>query len=288
MNHRMIRSCTAGALAGLAVAVVTLSARPGSGQAASSPTYLLVGAERAPGGTCATTNFVLDVAIGAGVVPERTASTSYVLLGGFAAALETVRNGAPWSSGVSPLVGPLLGGTAHALHGADLDVGPSTSVLVGGVSASVTGRAADRVAFTLPAQAAPGWKAVAATTTGGTSTLPNGIGVLPLVETPQPVAVNVPFRVTYRGTQGDVVYLAVANARFPVAIPVAPYHFGLGLHPGALLGVVGPLPVLAPDGVLHLDFPGLPLPRPLHVQMLGIPVASPGYGPGSFTNVLDL
>jgi len=221
-------------------------------------------------------------------VVEHAISAGFALLGGFNASIDAPTTGRPWLSGVVPLHGPLLGGTTHTVHGTELHLGAATNVTVGGAAAAVSSRARDHVTLTLPRQVAPGWKLVTATNEGGTAALVRGIGVLPLLDKAHAVAVGEPFRITYRGTQGDILYLAAAGARFPAPVPVPPYHHGLELHLGALLALVGPIPVSDPSGVFHLDLPGFVFARPLYVQMLGVPVGNPGYGPGCFTNVIEL
>jgi len=259
-------------------------------QAASSAAYFLPGCELGSGGVCASTAFRLEASFGGGAVAERADGASFRLLGGFNAAIEAPVSGMPWVTGVRPVYGPLLGSSARfTVHGSELDLGTGTNVTIGGRAATVLSRARDHVVVTLPAQPAPGWQPVTVTNGGGTAVLPQGVGVLPLLEKPHAIEIGRPFRITYRGTPGDIVFLAVASAKFPFTVSIPPYHHGFALNLGALLGpVLGPFPVIDPSGALHLDFPGVPLVRPIHVQMLGLPTANPGYAPGSFTNVIAL
>jgi len=282
-----LSSCIA-TLVVLAAAVLLDVAAPAGAQAASSPTYLLVASEVAPGGRCVSTGFRLDLALGAGGVAPPASSANFRLPGGFNAALDVTTTGSPWLTGVSPPYAPILGGTVHSLHGAELDLGAATNVTVGGAAATVTARFKDRITITMPLQQTPGWQPVVATNSGGTATLARGIGVLPLVEMPRPFVANEPFRITYRGTPGDVVYVVVTGARLPFAVTIPPYNHGLELNLGTLLGLVGPLPVFDPSGLAHLDFPGLNPGAPVYVQMFGLPAANPGYAPGTFTNVIKL
>lgn len=261
-----------------------------SAQAASSTTRFLPGCEASNGGVAGSTTFRLEASFGSGVVPTRAGSTNYRLLGGFNAAIEAPAAGRPWLTGVRPLYGPILGGTArYDVHGTELQLGAATNVTIGGRTAPVVSRTRDRVAVTLPAQPAPGWQPVTVTNAGGTAHLPRGIGILPMVDRPHAVEINQPFRVTYRGAQGDLVFLAVAGGKLPFAISIPPYHHGLELNIGALIGTVaGPFVVTDPIGELHFDFPGIPFVRPIYVQMLGLPASNPGYVPGCFTNVMAL
>ena len=259
-------------------------------QATSSTNYFIPGAEPANGGVAASTSFRLEASFGSGVVADRSDSANYRLLGGFNAAIEAPTTGQPWLTGVRPLYGPILGSAGpFTMHGTELDLGSATNVTIGGRAATVLARAKDQVNVTLPLQPAPGWQPVTATNAAGTAHLTRGIGILPMVDRPHAIEINQPFRVTYRGTRGDIVFLAVAGGKFPFAISIPPYHHGLELNIGALIGpVVGPFVVTDPNGELHLDFPGIPFVRPIYVQMLGLPVSSPGYAPGSFTNVMAL
>ena len=270
--------------------LLALAAAASAQQSASSPSYFLPGGERAPGGQCASTNFRMEVAVGAGAVAQLSSSANFKLLGGFNAVSEAPVAGQPWLSGAAPMYGPYLGGTTHFLHGHELALGAATNVAIGGHAATVINRWPDRLQVRLPAQSSPGWKSVTAVNTGGTAHLsPRGIGILPMSETGWAIEIGQPFRVTYRGTSGDVIFVAVATARFPAPIPIAPYNYGFELNLGALVGLLGPFPVTSPTGEFHLDFPaGIPLVRPMYVQMLGLPTGSPGYQPGCFTNTISL
>lgn len=287
MNHQGVIPLL---LLGFAAVALVLPLAASAQQSASSPTYFLPGAERAPGGQCASTNYRMEVAIGVGIVAQLANSTNFRLRGGFNAVSQVPIAGQPWLSGALPRYGPYLGGTTHFLHGYELNLGTSTNVTIGGRPATVLGRWPDRVQVKLPAQTAPGWQPVVAVNTGGTAHLsPHGIGILPLCETGWAIEIGQPFRVTYRGTQGDFIYVVVATGKFPFPVPIPPYNYGLELNLGALVGLLGPIPVTSPTGEFHLDFPaGIPLVRPIYVQMLALPIGSPGYQPGCFTNTIAL
>ena len=259
-------------------------------QSSSSSTYFLPVGEQASGSSCTSSKFKLDASFGSGVVPQHSTSENFKLLGGFNAAIEAPTIGMPWLTGVLPLYGPILGSIVpFTIHGTELDLGTVTSITIGGRSAPVMGRKKDLVQVQLPAQPAPGWQPVTATIPNiGSSTLPEGIGILPMIEKAWAIEVNQPFRITYRGTQGDIIYIAVAGAKYPFPAPIPPYNFGLELNFGALLGFVGPIQVTNPSGEFHLDIPGIPFIRPIFVQMLGLPIGNTGYQPGCFTNTISL
>jgi len=256
-------------------------------QAASSPGHFLVGGELAPGGDAVSPGWRLTGSFGSGVTATRAVSANHVLVGGFVAGLDASVPGRPWLTGAVPRYAPYHGGLSVSLHGTELSLGATTTVALGATPAAVTSRARDQVAITVPAGLAPGWRAVALTNSGGTALLPRGVGILPMAEKNRAVAMGEPFRITYRGFPGDVVFLAVATHSLPFAITIPPYHHGLELNPASLIGLLGPLPVTGPAGDLNLNFPGITFTRPVAIQMLGLHTR-PALGPGSFTNVLDL
>jgi len=276
--------------AGLAAATaIWFLASTATTQPSSSTTYFLPATERAPGGQCSSTTYRLEAVIGAGVVARQAFSSNFKILGGFNTASDTPIAGQPWMTCATPMYGPILGGTTHTLHGHELALGPATNITIGGKSATVLSRAPGQVKVTLPAQTAPGWQPVTATNSGGTAHLsPRGVGILPMVEKAWAIEINQPFRITYRGTQGDIFFIAVAGAMIPGPAPIPPYHHGLELNFGALLGFLGPLQVTDPSGEFHLDIKGIPFVRPIYLQILGLPTANPGYSPGSFTNTIAL
>jgi hypothetical protein len=259
-------------------------------QAAASENHLLVAPEVATGGACNSSNFALTASFGDGAAPTRAASANFQLLGGFNAAPDTPTTGSPWITGVLPRYGPVLGSTTvpYAVHGAELALGTTTNVTIGGQTAKVTARTNAKVMAQLPAQTSPGWKDVTLTNSGGTAYLPRGVGILPMAETSHAVEIGRPFRVTYRGTPGDIIYFAASIGQLPFTAVIPPYKHGVELNIGALLAFIGPLPVTDPSGEFHIDFPGFPFARPICIQFLGLPTANPGYAPGSFTNLLSL
>ena len=271
------------------VTVFVLSPVATAQSTASSLNYFVLCPEHANGGLSASTNFKMESAVGEGVVGKFAFSTNYKLLGGVNACADTPVAGSPWLSGTAPFYGPLLGGTSHTVHGHNLDLGVSTSATVGGFAAAVTTTAKDRLVIKLPAQSSPGYKPITATNSGGTAHLsPKGIGVLPLIELDWAIDIGQPWKFTYRGTQGDILYLAVTAAKLPGPVPIGPYHHGFELNLGAFIGLIGPLPVTAADGTMTLNFPGFFFFRPIYVQALALPSVPAGYNPGSFTNTIAL
>ena len=115
---------------------------------------------------------------------------------------------------------------------------------------------------------------------------PQTVGVLPLVETDRGPAPKRAFDLVFRGTQSDLVILAVGLA------PITPIHipgirYGLGLHPGAMAVLIS-FPITTSAGVTHLPIPATaPWASPIYVQA-AVSTTNPSYGPASFTNVLAL
>lgn len=257
-------------------------------QAASSTSHFLVGAEVGAGGRSGSTNHRLDASFGCGVVPLAANAANTILAGGFAACLDAAVAGRPWLTGAKPLYVPYQGGVSLGLHGTELALGASTTAVIGAtpVAVPVTARTRDRVQVTIPTRTLePGWQPVAVWNAGGVSVLPRGVGVLPLLEKNRAIQIGEPFRVTYRGYPGDLVYIAIAGAKGrPIRIP--PYHGALRFNPGTLIEFFGPL-VAGPTGELHINGPSGRWARPVVVQMLGVH-RTPTLGSGAVTNVLEL
>jgi hypothetical protein len=264
-----------------------LAAGSAAAQTAISPLYVLEVSEPAPSARSAAGSYRLDQSLGCGVVAARAASGTHVLLGGYPALLEGTLAGRPCVTAVRPLFAPLLGGTALTIHGADLHLGGSPTAQVGGVAAAVGTRRDDQLTATLPRQTSPGWKPVAVTNAGGTGTLADAVGILPMLDRPRAVLSGAPFRLTYRGAPGDVAVWMLAGGSSPFPIPVPPFLHGLELDLATMVPLTASV-VTDPSGELHLDLPAVVLVRPLLVQAITALTTNPGYAPGAFTNALQL
>lgn len=255
-------------------------------QSASSPTHFLVGGEVAAGGTTQSIAHRLAGSFSSGVPAARSTSTNHVLLGGFPAAGDVPVAGRPWLTGVSPAFAPLLGGTPLVLHGTELNLGAALQITVGGVGAITGARTQASVQTTLPAQPRPGYRDVHVRSTAGDSTLPRGIGVLPLLEFPVAHQANVPVVLRYLGAQGDQVVLVLALGTLPAPFPIPGFHHGLELDLFSLLALPA-LPVTAADGRLEVQLPAAAPASPIFFQAFSL-TQNPGWFPGSFTNVARL
>ncbi len=276
------------ALALASMTPVLLSA-PARGQgSASSSGYLLVGSDQAPALLGASASYKIVGGLGSGVVPQRAQSTNFVLRGGFPTVVETSTTGRPWLTAATPPNTPLGGRTAHIVQGVELHLGPTTTVKVGGVPASVTSRSATALGITLGVQPEPGYHAIEVTNGGGSAHLNRGFGVRPLLEIERPfdAAGSYGSEIVYRGTQGDFVAWMLALGNSGQKIPLANYGWFFELSFVALT-VITVTPVSSPDGVVRLPLPAVQFSRPIHFQGLII-APSAAYKPGAFTNVVQL
>ena len=272
---------------GAVLGALLLTATASIAQPASSPNHFLVAETDAPGANCASAIYKLDVCVGGDFAADAS-SKSFSFLGGFKASLDAPVTGRPWITASYPFYANLFGGAAQQIHGTEFLLGPSANVTVGGVPAAVTARTPNRIDVVCPRQFAPGWQPITVTNSGGTAHLTKGVGVLPLLETVNPVEIGQPFQIRYRGNQGDLIYMAVTSLKSVAPAVLPPYHHGLELNLAGFLGLVGPFPVFNRDGTFTLSFPGVVFPRPIYVQMLALPTKNNSYEPGSFTNLISL
>jgi hypothetical protein len=265
-----------------ALALAPLAA-PLCAQSASSAGYFLVDGEVGPGGAAQSIVHQLHGTCSSGAPAARAASTGFVLLGGFPAAIEAPVAGRPWLCGVTPGDAPLLGGTALTLHGTELNLGAVPAITIGGVAAQAGARTNATIQVTLPALPRPGYQRVEVQNSLGTSTLPAGLGVMPLLDVPVARQALVPAALRYRGALADQVVFVLALGTFPFPIALPPFHHGLELDLASLL-VLPAMGVGDPGGVLRLDLPGVASSIPIFFQAFTL-TQNPGWFPGSFTNV---
>jgi IPT/TIG domain-containing protein len=268
-----------------AVAIVALTL-PLAAQSASGTTQFLVASEVAAGGSTQSFAHRLTGTLASGPLAKRATSTGYVLLGGFPAAIETPASGTPWLTHVAPAYAPLLGGTALTLHGTELNLGPVPQITIGGVAAVPGARTNATMQTTLPQQPVPGYQPVTVQNSYGSSTLPTGIGVLPLIDFPVAHQPNVPLGLRYLGAQGDQFVLALALGSNAAPLVLPPFHHGLQLDLFTLV-VLPAIPVTDPSGELTIGLPAVAPPVPIWLQGFSLS-QNPGWSPGSFTNVTRL
>ena len=252
----------------------------------ASKTWFAPVTQHAPGGGCQSTTYYLNAAVGAGAVAQPSGSATYRLAGGFTANLGVVSSGKPWLAGVTPRFATMRGKAALTLSGTEFDLGSTPTIKIGGQVAVVGTRVKHAITTLLPIQPAPGWQPVEVISSAGTTILPRGIGVLPMVMSDPAPASDVAFDLVFKGTKGDFVYWAVGAAQV-APIPIPGILYGLGLHPSAFVVVAG-FSIADNSGEARLPIP----PRSygtgtIYIQGL-FSTTNPGYAPASFSNVLRL
>ncbi|MCC6783408.1 MAG: hypothetical protein IT457_11250 [Planctomycetes bacterium] len=269
-----------GAVLGLGTALAAQSS-------ASSSTWFLSSIELASGEEQDTLLYKLRPQQGAGLVAHPCAmSATYVLEGGFPAALDATVLGSPWLTGVRPYYVPQRGSPTLTLHGTELNLGPTPIVTVGGQPATVGVRANSQLQITMPDQPVPGYQPVLVTSVFGNTILTEGVGVLPMIELLCPMLSDTPNGLRIRGTQNDVMVLAMSFglAGSPFALP--PYGYSFQLDFGLLVLSSGF--VLSGGDTLDLIVPPLALTGLIYVQTFTFSSSNPGYAPGSFSNVVRI
>ena len=173
-----------------------------------------------------------------------------------------------------------------SLDGTDL-TGSPTTVLVGGVQATITNATRDRVTVTLPFHPAPGWIPVTMQNNAGSTTNPRGLAVLPLLEADPTPAPGKAFDLVFRGSPGDQILWAMGIAVGP-PIPLPGALYGFAIVPPTFLVFSGFGVVTRADGILRLPIPPQSYPVGL-IYLQGLfRTSNPGYGPAAFSNVLRL
>jgi hypothetical protein len=182
-----------------------------------------------------------------------------------------------------PRFATLRGQGAVVLHGTEMNFGTPPVLTIGGQTAPLLVRSNDKLTTTLPIQTAPGWRPIVASNSLGTTTLPRGVGVLPMLDFPDAPAPALPSRLEVRGRQGDALVLLAALGAIP-PLPFRPFGHGLQLDLVTLL-LLPPFVITDPQGVFSIQTPaGTPVKVFLQALVL---TSDPGYAPGSFTNVVS-
>ena len=147
-------------------------------------------------------------------------------------------------------------------------------------------RTAESITTGLPMQFEPGWLSVEISNSHGTTVLPRGVGVLPLIETDPAPASGKEFDLVFRGTKGDQVIWALGLSQSRPLI-VTGLNFGFALGPPPYIILSG-FQITRDDGVLRFSSRAQKFPAGLlYIQAVFLS-ANPGYAPGSFSNVLRI
>ncbi|HEU4417374.1 MAG TPA: IPT/TIG domain-containing protein [Planctomycetota bacterium] len=252
---------------------------------ASSQTYFLVAAEWANGEETNTLLYNLRPSQGNGLVVEPISqSSTYVILGGFPAMLSATVIGRPWLTGVSPFYVPQFGNPQLTLHGTEMWLGGTPTVAIGGQNATVNGRTADTVLITMPGQPVPGLQPVQVTNNLGTTTLNEGVGVLPMLELREPLNGTDPNRIRYHGSPIEIVVLGIGQGLAPTPVVFPGFGYSLQLDPNTVVLTVAYLT----DAEGRVDIPLSPFPSGIFRVQALVFTNNPGYYPGSWTNQLPL
>lgn len=262
------------------------------GQAASSESYFLSAGAIASGAEAQSAGYRLRPAVGAAPGAGAASSALFILAAGFPAAIGVPASGRPWLAGVTPSLTTMNGAAPLVIHGRDLDLGPVPLLTIGGQTATVLTRTSSRLTTVVPAQPAPGKQAAAASNALGTTVLPDGLTVLPMIGFEPAFAPFEPSTLVYRGTTGDLVIIVISAGLSPVPIVAPPFGHAIRVDiPGIALWIpptMQLLPVLDPGGAFRITFPPIPF-VPTGIAIQGLAVSGhPGYAPGAFTNVVVL
>ena len=259
-------------------------------QTTVSKNYVLIAPTISPFGRTDSTTYTL-VAANSDVPTTPLASANFTLAGGFIPTLGATVTGRPLLTAVTPRFVTPKSGAVLTLYGTEFGLGSSVTVTIGRRSAQVLSRAQDRITVRLPFAAGPpshpypGWNAIRVTSGADTTTLREGVGVLPMVFTDPAPGPNVPFNFVFKGSQNDQVVWA-AGALPTATVPIPGLLFGLGLNPAAML-VLGGFQIPAPSGELRLPIPATNYGGMIFVQAV-FSSQDPGYSPGSFSNLFTL
>lgn len=255
--------------------------------ASSSATYFISAVEFSSGGEADSLFYKVRSAVGSGVVTEPDASsTTYRIRGGFFGAFTAPMLGTPWITGASPMFVKPSGSQTLTLHGTELWTGTGPIVTVGGAAASVVSRTASQAQVTVPPQPIPGYQPVTFTTSAGQTKLDSGVGVMPMVETREPLNGWDPNFLRFHVSAGDFVILGLATSLFPAGITIADWKYKLLLDPNEIV-LTDSYFVGDPEGKLTLTIPPFFASGQVHVQALVL-TNDPTYAPASFTNVQSL
>lgn len=270
----------------LVLSIMAATMGPLSAQATSSNKHVVLQNELSDGRGSQSTRYVMHGSIGVGAMARRATSAVFVLEGGLTDSFTVPATGRPWLTAVRPAAATMRSQATITLHGTELDLGTTPTVRVGGEKAPVVSRSRDALTAILPVQHSPGWKPVEITNNIGTTVLPRGIAVLPLIETRPAAADRVPFELVFRGSKGDQVMWAMGIAQGP-PMSFTGVHFGFAIAPPTFIIYSG-FTIKRDDGELRLPFQATQYPTGLiYLQALFLST-NPGYAPGAFSNVLNI
>lgn len=271
----------------LALSTLLLGA-VGAAQAASgSQSYFLSAVDIGSGGRADSAIYNVTSSAGGGLAVDTNASSStYQFRGGFFGALTAPTLGSPWITGASPIYIKPAGNPALTLHGTDLAAGTQPVITVGTVQAPFVSRSVSQVQVTVPPQPIPGYQTVTFANSSGTTRLEAGVGVLPMIDTREPLNGWDPNVLRFHVTQGDFVIFGLASSLFPAGFQIADWNYRLLLEPNDIL-LTDSYFVGDPEGKLNLTIPAFFPSGQVYCQAVVL-TNDPTYAPASFTNVIPL
>ena len=155
---------------------------------------------------------------------------------------------------------------------------------IGGQFATTVVRTVSQMIVTVPNQPVPGFQPVVFSNSAGTTELPEGVGVLPMIEKREPLNGVDPNYIRIHTLPNDIVLLVLGGALGP-GLQILDFGYQLLLDPGQVI-FTDAFFVADPDGKTTIPIP--PFPSGLvFVQALSI-TADPSYTPGSWTNPVAL
>lgn len=269
----------------LALFAAVGSAQHQAGHAASSQTYFMAAVELGSGEDAATALYELRSSQGSGVVVEPDAgSATYRMRGGYFGAATAPVLGQPWLTGAQPFHIDRTGNSTMILRGTELWLGPTPTVTIGGQVAPVISRTSHQMLVAVPDQPVPGFQPVTFTNVAGTSTMNEGVGVLPMIEKREPLngAHRNYIRITTRPT--EVLLLVLGSAPGP-ATQILDFEYFLLLDEAQVF-FADIFYIGDPEGRFTIPLP--PYPSGLvWVQGLAVTPES-GYTAGSWSNAVAL
>ncbi|MFN3242375.1 MAG: hypothetical protein ACE37K_12775 [Planctomycetota bacterium] len=276
---------TIATLAALLLAAPTLTAQHKEPGQSSSQTYYMVSTEFGSAEAATSLLYQLQGSQGSGVVNEPHAvSQTYQMRGAFYGASTAPVLGQPRLTAARPFFVRRINNGQLSLTGTELWLGPTPTITVGGQNATVITRTVDEIVVSLPDQPEPGFQPVTFSNPVGTTTLEEGVGVLPMLQRREPLNGVDPNYLRIDTLPNNVVLLALATDLGP-GIQTLNFGFQLLLDPSSVF-FTNAYFVADPDGRTIIPLPPFP-PGMLHAQVLDV-TADPDDFPGSWTNVVSL
>lgn len=266
------------------VSTGTLDAQVDRGSSgAAGGLYFSESSAHVDGGSAQSTTYKMAATIGAPILAGRANSTNFGVEGSFLGTL-SASGSHPWVTSCLPnFVTPLSQLTVW-LSGTRLDIGGTPIVTVGGKTATILSRSPTALAVRLPSLSVPGFQPIVVQNTSGSSTLPRGVGVLPMIFTEGAPASNKGFDLIFKGTQTDTIIWALGVNEGP-PIPISNFLHGLTIN-ASFVRILPTMQITSPTGELRLPIPAVPFNFKIYVQGLFVST-NPGYAPGSFSNLIS-